>query len=406
MSFHAVEFQTSARQPETNQKLKEIVRPHVDSFNSIFDSNLLDLAVMDIPKVTVFSKDSKSKMTVWLSNPIVGKPVVQGKKDMRKPLFPFEARERQTSYSASLQVTVNYDIDGKRTSQVKSFGSLPIMTQSSKCNLFGKSAAELVNHHEDAQEFGGYFITNGIERLVRLLIVPRRNVPISIIRPSFCNRGPTVSKFGVQMRSVRADQTALTATIHYCNDGEVLYRFSWRKNEYTVPILLIMRALQQVSDRDIFERISMGDYNNSFLTDRVEMLLRSYRKYSMYTQQECIEFIGAKFGSMLDVSEDATTTDVAREFLHRVVYVHLQDDKSKFDLMIFNMKKLYGLVSGNYCQDNPDALQFQETLLAGHLYLAIVKEKLHDYLMAMKMNIATDVRRSPSIVNFTDSNDY
>ena len=322
---------------------------------------------------------------------------------MRKPLYPFEARERQTSYNAPFQVTVNFEVDGQVQSQVKSFGSLPIMTQSVKCNLHGKNAAELIKQHEDSQEFGGYFITNGIERLVRLLIVPRRNVPISIIRPSFTNRGPTVSKFGVQMRSVRKDQTALTTTIHYCNDGEILYRFSWRKNEYTVPILLIMRALEQVSDRDIFERITMGDYDNSFLTDRVEMLLRSYRKYSMYTQHECVEFLGSKFSAMLDSPEDASTTDVAKEFLKRVVYVHLDDDKSKFDLMLFNIKKLYGLVSGDYCQDNPDALQFQETLLAGHLYLAIVKEKLHDYLLAMKVNVASDVRRSPNSVNFHDS---
>ena len=40
----------------------------------------------------------------------------------------------------------------------------------------GQSAPKaLVRHKEEAQEFGGYFIVNGNERIVRMLIMPRRN---------------------------------------------------------------------------------------------------------------------------------------------------------------------------------------------------------------------------------------
>jgi DNA-directed RNA polymerase I subunit RPA2 len=33
----------------------------------------------------------------------------------------------------------------------------------------------MIEKHEEAEELGGYFIINGIERLIRLLIVQRRN---------------------------------------------------------------------------------------------------------------------------------------------------------------------------------------------------------------------------------------
>jgi DNA-directed RNA polymerase I subunit RPA2 len=260
----------------------------------------------------------------------------------------------------------------------------------------------MIEKHEDAEEIGGYFVSNGIERLIRLLIVPRRNYPIAIIRPSFQNRGPTFTKFGVQMRCVRQDQSAVTVTIHYCDDGNIVFRFSHRKNEYMVPILLILRALCQTSDRELYERITMQNYKNTFLTDRVEMLLRYYRRYSMYTREECLEYLGEKFAVMLDSPEDMTTRQVGKQLLDQLVYVHLKDDKSKFDLILFNIQKLYGLVSGDYGEDNPDALQFQETLLGGHLYLNIIKEKLSDWLQAVKLQIMTDIRRFPSTVDFKD----
>lgn len=34
---------------------------------------------------------------------------------------------------------------------------------------------ELVLHKEEPNELGGYFIVKGLEKIIRLLIVPRRN---------------------------------------------------------------------------------------------------------------------------------------------------------------------------------------------------------------------------------------
>jgi DNA-directed RNA polymerase I subunit RPA2 len=66
------------------------------------------------------------------------------------------------------------------------------------------------------------------------------------------------------------------------------------------------------------------------------------------------------------------------------------------------LQKLYSNVSGEYGEDNPDSLQFQETLLGGHLILAIIKEKLFDWLSAIKQTISQDLRRAPSKVDFRD----
>ena len=49
---------------------------------------------------------------------------------------------------------------------------------SKNCNLHGLSNEELIRKKEDCNEFGGYFIVNGNEKLVRMLIITKRNYPI------------------------------------------------------------------------------------------------------------------------------------------------------------------------------------------------------------------------------------
>ena len=58
---------------------------------------------------------------------------------------------------------------------------------------------------EDMSEFGGYFIINGNERLIRMLIMTKRNYSVAFYRPTFINRGRLFTPYAVQMRCVRDD---------------------------------------------------------------------------------------------------------------------------------------------------------------------------------------------------------
>jgi DNA-directed RNA polymerase I subunit RPA2 len=67
------------------------------------------------------------------------------------------------------------------------------------------------------------------------------------------------------------------------------------------------------------------------------------------------------------------------------------------------LRKLYSLVSGACCSDNPDSPQHQEVLLPGSLYGMIIKERLEDSLNQFRNQIATDVRNEDPSVNFLDT---
>lgn len=66
------------------------------------------------------------------------------------------------------------------------------------------------------------------------------------------------------------------------------------------------------------------------------------------------------------------------------------------------LRKLFSVVSGSCCADNPDSPQHQEVLLPGTLYGMIIKERMEEALTQFRNQIALDVRRSEAAVDFFD----
>src|SRR6185369_16471179 len=97
----------------------------------------------------------------------------------------------------------------------------------------------LIRHHEESDEMGGYFIVNGIEKIIRLLIVQRRNHVMALERSSFQKRGSDYTQYATSIRCARLDQTTQTVNVHYLKDGNCTLKFTWKKQEYMVPVILI-----------------------------------------------------------------------------------------------------------------------------------------------------------------------
>ncbi|PCH40776.1 beta and beta-prime subunits of DNA dependent RNA-polymerase [Wolfiporia cocos MD-104 SS10] len=407
--------------------LNEFVAPHIESFNALFDDSglpsgdgdgrgLLSLCIKEIGERVVFdgkgqigSESGQSgwgnRLTLWYEQVTVGRPQVPERDRQVKDnkVYPSEARERLTSYRGRMMAKLCWRInDGPVESETRDCGLLPVMVRSARCNLRGMSSAELVKRHEEPEEFGGYFIINGNERLIRYLILPRRHNVIALIRPSFSNRGPSYTPYAVQIRCVRPDQTSVTNTLHYLSNGSAMLRFSWRKQEYVVPIMLILKALVSASDKEIFEGVMMQDHEDTFLTDRVELLLRSFKMYHLLTGEQCLEFLGDKFRVVLNMPEDWTNKAVGIWLVQKVVLVHLESPRDKYRMLLFMLRKLYSVVSKSCCVDNPDSPQHQEVLLPGTLYGMIIKERLEESLNSLAMAIRQDVQRSEASVDFFD----
>ena len=385
--------------------LQAAVKPHIESFNALWKEKLIDAGLKDIGIHTVVDGDlrdasrstSRNKLDLRVTEVMLDKPVLPTSNKFSiqdRNIYPSECRERHATYRGKLRARLQYRINnGDWKESVRELGQMPIMLRSNKCHLENFSPAEMVRHKEESEEMGGYFIVNGNEKLIRMLIASRRNYPMAISRNAFTGRGPTYSKFGIQIRSVRPDQTSQTNVLHYLTDGNVTFRFSWRKNEYLVPVMMILKALVETNDREIAEGIigsSSSNTPNSFVSDRVELLLRTYKAYNLKTRSQTLAYLGEKFRPVLMCPITTPDKKVGEEFLRKIVLPHLGNcdvtpaqNNDKFQLTLFMIRKLYALAAGYCTLDNPDAVSNQEILLGGFLYGMILKESIHDWLVSI-----------------------
>ncbi|KAK5657067.1 hypothetical protein OQA88_3594 [Cercophora sp. LCS_1] len=429
--FNVARRENLFRNPPTDRTaypaLQLAINPHIESFNALFSKNgkpgLIDHGLAEIGTKTFFdgderaSSEGKNKLEIRFKSVTLQKSQVppSNKFAKNREILPAECRERHVSYRGKLTATLEYRVNnGEYQEFAREIGQMPIMVKSNKCHLEGNTPAQLVARKEESEELGGYFVVNGIEKIIRLLLVNRRNFPLAIIRPSFTNRGPAYTQYGIIVRSVRPDETSQTNVLHYLSDGNVTFRFSWRKNEYLIPVMMILKALCETNDREIFEglvgKASSKGAQNTFLTDRVELLLRTYKVYGLYTRSQTRSYLGSKFRVVLGVPETMSDYDVGTEFLRKIVLVHLgcvdvtpEQDDDKFKMLLFMCRKLYSLVAGDCAVDNPDAVQNQEILLGGFLYGMILKERLEEWLtVGVRMALRDYLRRNPT-VSFTSA---
>ncbi len=251
---------------------------------------------------------------------------------------------------------------------------------------------------------------NGIERCVRLLQIPRRNHPTAIKRSNYKNRGPTYTDLGVAIRCARSneDQSSITNTVHYLTTGGASLKFTARKQEFLIPVILILRALSGsengvtsggVTDEELYNRILQGDEENTFLKARAELLLQDSQRFTgLNTPNECLAYIGANF-RMLSMKPDSTPDiDIGHYMINRFILIHLPKYGDKLECLLLLLRKLYSFAAGDCGVDNADSLQNQEILMPGHLISSFVKEKFEEMLMAVRIGIQKEMRQGFSKV--------
>ena len=169
--------------------------------------------------------------------------------------------------------------------------------------------------------------------------------------------------------------SSVTNTLHYLTTGGASLKFTAQKQEFLIPIIIILRALSGssaagnrsgVSDEELYNRILQGDEENTFLKARAELLLQDSRKFEgLNTPNECLAFIGSRF-RVLSMKPDSTPdVDIGHMIINRFVLIHLTKYGDKLEFLILLLRKLYSFAAGSSGVDNADSLQNQEILMPG-----------------------------------------
>eukprot|EP00768_Dysnectes_brevis_P002220 gnl/Dysnectes_brevis/1713_a1948_1606.p1 GENE.gnl/Dysnectes_brevis/1713_a1948_1606~~gnl/Dysnectes_brevis/1713_a1948_1606.p1 ORF type:complete len:1139 (-),score=414.09 gnl/Dysnectes_brevis/1713_a1948_1606:136-3552(-) len=380
--------------------MRDICAPHIESFDFFLDEGL-NRITENLPSVTIISP-ACPETTLSITRLELSKPSTRvGGKIINTT--PMECREAQLTYSSPLTATLRRECEGIIDEFQLSLGDMPIMVGSKRCMMSTLSPDELRYIREDSAEAGGYFIINGNERLIRLLIQPRRHMGTCMDRGAYMKRGSSFTTKAISFRSVRSDERSQTLVLHAQQDGSALLRVLIRKREYFLPLVLIMRALKESTDLEIFTSITHGD-DDTFLSERLELMLHDSHGSGLFRQADVISFLGSKFKAVMYLKDRTDLSDMAigRMFLARHVFWHLgEDGPAKFDLLALMARQLYALTAGNLNPDSTDATSHHELLLPGNLVCQMLSEQLEDALVSLKRGLVRESERPGSSVDPT-----
>eukprot|EP01107_Rhizomastix_libera_P003391 TRINITY_DN16007_c0_g1_i1.p1 TRINITY_DN16007_c0_g1~~TRINITY_DN16007_c0_g1_i1.p1 ORF type:complete len:1125 (+),score=243.20 TRINITY_DN16007_c0_g1_i1:22-3375(+) len=386
---------------ELRSRLRKLVAPHVRSFD-FFLAQGKDNAVALIEPVCITRPDNNEELTIKVTGINISQPFVTGRTDK---LLPSMCREGESTYNAQCSAVLTLTSSSSKVPmelQVN-LGRIPIMVGSSKCWTSTMTRQELCAAREDDNEVGGYFVVKGLERCVRMLIYQRPNHPIVITRSSWQNKGVNYSKYGCIIRCLRNDLTAQTITLHYLSDGQVTLRFIFRRQEFFIPIVTLMKAITGWTDREIYYKIVANELDNTNLTEAAEMLIRSNpSSQSLPSQSHARAFIGSRFRVTFGYGNSISDEEVTTRIIQNFILVHLDSFEDKGQMLIFMMRKLFSLVHGEIQEDNVDSPMFHSVLMPGQLYLSIFKDNLASYLANCRISVLKDVRERPQKVSFTN----
>src|SRR5205085_10307550 len=101
--------------------------------------------------------------------------------------------------------------------------------------------------------------------------------------------------------------------------------------------------------------------------------------------QQIKDYIGDNFRIKCKaVPEWHSKEDVCDYLLNTIVLIHLDSNYDKFNLLISMIQKLYTFSSSHCAVEGVDCISMQETILGGHFYLMLLKDRLNGYLLSLR----------------------
>ena len=301
------------------------------------------------------------------------------------------------------------------------------MVKSRACYLRHLTRRQLVAAKEESTEFGGYFVCNGIERVLRALIAPRRHVALGLRRGAYARRGRGFTELAVSLRCVAPDETSGVVRAHYLADGGACFAVTVSRAEYFIPAGVLLRALAADGspDAELFARLVRpspaggggGDSASStapaFVADRAEAALRSAAAAGLRTRAAALAHLGASFAPVLGIRPGSrvSAVEAGQRLLDRHVFVHISSSSSssgngnenaaaaardceKLEVALSMLRKLFALAAGVAAPDDADAATNHEVLLPGMLMAKMMHERLGECLRSLVEGVKREASRS------------
>ena len=393
-----------------------LVAHHLDSYNDFFSKGIFQILRENNPirfvereteetieksgvkktqtkNVLKSDKETPNECLIYLGGKngdkiYFGKPIIYDD-DSSKPyphyMYPNDARLRNMNYG----VTIHYDIDvefiyyngEQKVEETKTYekiylGRFPIMLHSNLCILKGMSTDVRFNLGECRNDYGGYFIIGGKEKV----IVSQEKFGDNMLYVRK-NKADALYSYSCEIHSVSEDSSK---PIRYTSAKIIAPDATYTNNQIVIdipnvkkpiPLFILMRALGVISDKSIIEYCLLDLETNS---NMIDLFIPSiHDANTIFTQQVALEFI-SKFTKRQTVS-------AVQDILMNYFLPHVGEDNflNKAYFIGFMVNKLLRVFMGKEAPTDRDNFKFKRIETSGSLIYDLFRE----YYLIQNRNI-------------------
>jgi DNA-directed RNA polymerase II subunit RPB2 len=290
-----------------------LIDHHLNSFNYFMNIELPSIVKeKEFNPIKIFNKDTwndelqlyTETYQIEFGKIYISKPVLYDSPN--KPMYPSEARLRKLTYGGNLYIDIHHKtvkidpISGEQqitphpTLEKFPCGRMPIMVGSKYCVLSEQNNLTKMDMGEGIYDYGGYFIVKGSEKII-------------ISQEKKCDN--KICCFKQKGSQNKYSDTAEISCIHPDNPsvishvwvkmkakeetfgGNVIRVRLQKRMKQDIPLIIIFRALNFISDKSIVELIvyNISNENSNILMDLLKASIEEAKP--IQTQKIALEYI-------------------------------------------------------------------------------------------------------------------
>ena len=362
-----------------------LVSHHLNSYNDFMNNGIKQIfkeknPIKIIKKQNPVTKEFDLRCNVYLGGKggdkiYIGKPVIYDE-TREHYMYPNEARLRNMTYGATIHYDVEVDFYIKEGETITErtitlpdkiyLGKFPIMLNSQLCILNDLSPEVKFNMGECKNDYGGYFIIDGKEKVV----VPQEKFADNMLY--IRDKVNDLYSHSAEIRTVSEDASKPIRTLSvkivapsasYTNKHIVVDIPNVRA---PVPLFILMRALGIQSDKDIIKccLLDMEKYKSY-----IDLFIPSiHNAGKIFTQETALKYI-ATFTKHKTIS--STLHILSDYFLPNIGELNFISKAYFIGYMTLELLKVY---TGEEKPTDRDNFKFKRVELTGSLMYDLFKE--------------------------------
>jgi DNA-directed RNA polymerase II subunit RPB2 len=382
-----------------------LVAHHLESYNDFFNNGIRRIFRENNP-IRFIEREDESSSTgnrneclLYLGGKdgtkiYYGKPVIYD--DHRAHyMFPNDARLRNMTYG----ITIHYDVEVEFKYYIGEekkehtitlprifLGRFPVMLQSDLCILNTMNKDVRFNMGECRNDYGGYFIIDGKEKV----IISQEKFADNMLYIR-TNKADDLYSHSAEIRSVsedtskpiRTSSVRIVAPSPSLSNNQIVVSVPNVKKP--VPLFILMRALGVISDKDIIQTCLLTNLNDSVENNKnpyIDLFIPSVHDASkIFNQQNALEFMAelTKRGTVSGVIEI-----LSDYFLPHIGEMNLLEKAYFVGYMVNRLLKVYLKEEKPTDRDN---FRFKRVELSG----ALIYDLFREYYLIQKRDITRKI---------------